>query len=114
VISTAGIVEGPAKPKEYYLYKQKYSRLGTWEIEQDKIKNKFRSRFIDYQDKRMNEVIKGYIAQALFFYINGESFCKNKGCRLFNAHWQEDLIYAQIKIGEFCNRHRRILNKIKN
>ena len=113
VISTSGIVEGPAKPKEYYLYKQKYSQLGIWETEEAKVKQKFRGRFIDYQDKRMPEVLKGYIAQALFFYITQNPFCEKKNCRLYNAHWQEDLIYSQIKKGKFCQRHRKVLEEIK-
>lgn len=114
VISTAGIVEGPAKPKEYYIYKQKYTQLGVWDIEEVKTKRKFKGRFIDYGDKRMNEVLKGYIAQALFFYITGQPFCENKKCRLFNAHWQEDLIYSQIKLGKFCPEHKKLLKQIKS
>ncbi|MDP3732467.1 MAG: hypothetical protein Q8R31_05575 [Candidatus Omnitrophota bacterium] len=113
IISASGIVEGPAKPKEYYLYKQKYTQLGIWDIEEAKIKKKFKGRFIDYADKRMNEVLKGYVAQALFFYITGEPFCPDKSCRLYNAHWQEELIYAQIKSGEFCAAHKKILKEIK-
>jgi hypothetical protein len=109
IISASGIVEGPAKPREYYLYKQKYTRLGVWEIEEPRLKEKFKGRFIDYQDKRMSEVLKGYVSQALFFYITGEPFCPDKSCRLYNAHWQEDLIYSQIKSGEFCAVHKKIL-----
>lgn len=114
IISTSGIVEGPAKPKDYYIYKQKYTQLNIWGIEEARIKRKFQGRFIDYQDKRINEVIKGYISQALFFYITGEPFCKRKACRLYNAHWQEDLIYSQIKIRKFCNRHVRVLKEIRD
>jgi len=113
IISTSGIVEGPAKPKEYYLYKQRYAQLGIWETQEVKLKRKFKARFIDYGDRRMNEVLKGYIAQGLFFYITGEPFCKQKACRLFNAHWQEDLIYAQIKMGRFCKHHQNLLEKLK-
>ena len=113
VISTSGIVEGPAKPKEYYLYKQKYAQLGIWEREEAKIKQKFKGRFIDYEDKRMNEVLKGYTAQALFSYITGEPFCPDKSCRLFNAHWQEELINSQIKSAKFCAKHKKILKEIK-
>ena len=113
IISTSGIVEGPAKPKEFYLYKQKYTQLGVWEAEEVKTKIKFKGRFIDYGDKRTNEVLKGYIAQSLFFYFTGEPFCQKRGCRLFNAHWQEDLIYSQIRIGKFCLRHSRLLRQIK-
>ena len=113
IISTSGIVEGPAKPKEFYLYKHKYTQLGIWDIEEVQTKRKFKARFIDYADKRMNEVLKGYIAQSLFFYFTGEPFCQKRGCRLFNAHWQEDLIYSQIKSGEFCGWHKRALEEIR-
>lgn len=114
VISLSGIVEGPAKPKNYYLYKQKYAALGIWEREQPKIKQKFRQQFIDYQDKRLTDVLKGYIAQALFFYIVAAPFCPYKSCRLFNSHWQEDLIYSQIKLARFCKRHEKALVKVRN
>ncbi|MFA4842587.1 MAG: DUF6775 family putative metallopeptidase [Candidatus Omnitrophota bacterium] len=111
VISTSGIVEGPAKPKEYYAYKQRFAPLGVWEIEEPKIKERLKGRFIDYGDKRMGEAILGLVAQGLFFYMIGDPFCKNKSCRLFNAHWQEDLINSQIKSGKFCRVHQKILTK---
>lgn len=113
VISISGIVEGPAKPKEYYLYKQRYTNLGIWEIEEEKVKKKFKSHFIDYNDKRISEVLKGYISQVIFFYLTGNPFCNSKNCRLFNSHWQEDLIYSQIKRGRFCKRHQELLKKVK-
>lgn len=112
IISTSGIVEGPAKPREYYRYKQRFMQLGAWDMEEQKLKRKFKGEFIDYQDRRMAEVLKGYIAQGLFFYMTGEPFCEKKDCRLFNAHWQEDLIYAQVKKGRFCPSHKKVLNRI--
>lgn len=87
--------------------------MGIWELEEDKLKKKFKGRFMDYEDKRISEVIKGYIAQAIIYYITGEPFCPQKGCRLFNAHWQEDLIYAQVKKKRFCRRHSAVLDKIR-
>ncbi len=113
VISTSGIVEGPAKPREFYVYKQKYSSFGVWELKEEQIKRKFRGLFIDYKDLRITEVIKGYIAQALFFYINEEPFCDKTSCRLFNAHWQKDLIYSQVRSGKFCKHHGNILKNIR-
>lgn len=112
IISTSGIVEGPAKPREYYLYKDRFLKLGTWPIEEPKIKRRFKGRFIDYGDKRLTEVIKGYISQAVFFYLTGEPFCEKRSCRLFNSHWQEDLIYSQIKIGNFCPGHKKMLGML--
>lgn len=113
VISLSGIVEGPAKPREFYLYKQRYSALGTWPLEEAGVRRKFKGQFIDYQDPRMSEVVKGYIAQAVFFYMTGDPFCENKACRLFNAHWQKDLIYSQVTRGKFCRQHNKVLKSIK-
>lgn len=112
VISTSGIVEAPAKPREYYLAKQKYGLLKAWELKEKEVKQKFKDRFIDYHDPRLTEVLKGYLAQAIFFELTGNPFCENKSCRLFNAHWQEDLLRAQIKSGKFCKKHSLELLKI--
>lgn len=112
VISTSGIVEGPAKPKDYYIYKDRFSKLGTWGMEEPRVKNRFKGRFIDYQDRRISGILKGYLSQALFFHITGDPFCDNKKCRLFNAHWQEDLIYSQTKRGDFCSAHKKLLRAI--
>lgn len=113
VISTSGIVEAPAKPKAYYLQKQKYSLLKVWELKEGEAKKALRDRFIDYHDKRILEVLKGYVSQAIFFNLTGRPFCERKTCRLFNAHWQEDLIRAQIHSGKFCKTHRQELKRIK-
>lgn len=113
VISLSGAVEAPAKPREYYLAKESLTGSGLWELEEAQLKQKLKGRFIDYEDKRLIEVVKGLAAQAMFFYLTGEPFCKSKNCRLFNAHWQEELIYSQVKNRKFCARHRRVLEKLK-
>jgi hypothetical protein len=112
LISTTGIVEAPAKPKEFYELKQKYVALGlpVW-IEE--LKEKFRGRFIDYDDERLTEVMKGYVMQALFYHIFGEPFCQEKKCRLFNAHWQEEVLEAQLGEPEFCDRHTKLLQELR-
>ena len=106
-ISTTGIVEAPAKPREYYLLKQQYETLGKSLTE---LKASFKERFIDYGDKRLTEVVKGYAMQAVFYSLTGDPFCQDKGCRLYNAHWQEELIFAQLESGyEFCPQHTKFL-----
>lgn len=112
IISLSGIVEAPAKPREYYLAKQSLSATGLWELEEPRIKKKLKGRFVDYEDRRMPEIVKGLVSQAMFFYLTGEPFCKRKKCRLYNAHWQEDLIYSQVKRGRFCTKHASILQKL--
>lgn len=114
IISTTGLVEAPAKPKEYYLLKREYHTLGMRENVISDLKEKFQGRFIDYDDPRTTEVMKGYAMQALFYYLVGDPFCGNKNCRLYNAHWQEDVIQAQLKSPyEFCSFHQQILDSLK-
>jgi hypothetical protein len=107
VISTTGIIEAPARPREYYILKQQYELLGKDMLE---LKEKFKGEFIDYQDARLTEVAKGYVMQAVFYSLIGDPFCDDKGCRLYNAHWQKDVIFAQLGSGyEFCPRHAGLL-----
>lgn len=109
VISTTGIVEAPARPREYYLLKQQYEMLGK---DISELKGLFRGRFIDYEDERLKEVAKGYAMQAICYHLIGAPFCEDRGCRLYNAHWQEELIFAQLDSGyEFCESHERLLER---
>jgi len=106
LISTTGVVEAPAKPRDFYLKQQLGVNLFT-------LKEEFKGRFIDYNDLRLTEVMKGYVMQALFFHLTGDPFCKNKNCRLYNAHWQEDLIQAQLTSkNDFCLQHEKILTHL--
>jgi hypothetical protein len=107
IISTTGLIEAPAKPREYYLLKQQYEKLGK---DLTELKDKFKESFLDYGDRRLTEVAKGYAMQAVFYSLTGEPFCPDKGCRLYNAHWQEELIFAQLESGyEFCPKHANFL-----
>ncbi len=108
IISTSGIVEAPAKPREFYIEKQMCSLNDIMGIE--RLKQKFKGRFIDYNDRRMTEVVKGYTMQAVFYQLFHEAFCEDKNCRLYNAHWQEELIDAQMKPPEFCKVHEKMLD----
>jgi len=111
IISTTGLVEAPAKPGEYYLLKQHYQRLKKDVTE---LKDRFKGRFIDYEDKRLTKIVKGYAMQAVFNSLTGDPFCEDKGCRLYNAHWQEELIFAQLESKyEFCGWHRSILDSFR-
>ena len=61
----------------------------------------------------MTEVVKGYVLQALVFHSTEEAFCEDRNCRFFNAHWQEEMIAAQLGGGyEICPFHQNIIRKI--
>ena len=112
IISTTGIVEAPAKSKEFYYLKQKYLMLGM-EIPHEVIKEKFQGNFIEYDDPRLTEIMKGYVMQSVFYHLIYEPFCEEKNCRLYNAHSQKEVINAQLRDPEFCRKHEKILQDIR-
>lgn len=101
IISITGIIEAPAKPREFYLLKTKLP-FGI-------LKEKFKGRFIDYDDKRLTEVLNAYMMQSIFYHLFGEAFCEDKNCRLYNSHWQEELINAHNK---FCRKHENMTKSL--
>lgn len=106
IISINGLIEAPAKPRQFYLK----LRFG---IPREELKNEFKDKMLDYDDERLNEVIKGYALQALFYHLIGEPFCSDRNCRLYNAHWQEELIQAQLKSPyQLCQYHKNLIESM--
>ncbi len=109
IISTTGIIEAPAKPRDYYIQVQMRMAQG---LNLDALKNEFKGRFLENNDEKLNFVVRGYAMQAVFYYLTGIPFCESKECMLHNAHWQEDLLYAQIERGKLCEKHQKILENL--
>ncbi len=103
------MIEAPSKPREYYLMKQKYAATGS-EPPAEELKAAFEGRFIDYDDENMTQALKGYTLQSIFYHTTGEPFCEDKDCMLFNAHWQEEVLNAQIVSGQLCEPHEQMLD----
>jgi hypothetical protein len=107
LISTAGLVEAPAKPREFYFKKQ----MG---VPVERLKEEYEGRFLDHGDPKTTEAIKGYAMQALFFHLSGTPFCEDRDCRLFNSHWQEEVLRSQLEGPyEFCPKHNAILKGLR-
>lgn len=111
LISTSGLVEAPARPREFYAIKQKYAAMGS-EAPIDELKAALKGKFIDYDDENLTQVMKGYALQSIFYHATGEPFCEDKNCVLFNAHWQEEVINAQIVSGQLCSLHEEMLSEM--
>ena len=107
VVSTSGAVEGPAKPRGYYVAKMQG-------LTEEEARRKYIGRYLEHGDTRMAEVAKGLAAQAVFYNLTGEPFCEKDGCRLFNARWQEQLVDAQVRSGRFCDQHGRFLKELNS
>jgi len=113
VISTSGLVEAPARPPEYYTLKARLS-MALGSVPFETAKEKFAGQFLDYDDPRLTEVAKGYALQAAVYHVTKEAFCEIPTCRLFNAHWQSELLASQIESGRLCDRHVRLATKIRS
>lgn len=109
IISTTGIIEAPAKPRGYYL--ELISNF-TQGINVETIKQKYKGTYLEYNDARLSKIIEGYLLQAIFYFETGEAFCEKTECRLFNAHWQKDLLYSQIENCKLCDAHQRVLKRL--
>ena len=107
IISTTGMIEAPARPREYYFEVMRCKMQGL--SIQDAKKN-YNQKFLDYHDKRLSKIAEGYLLQAIFYYQTGDAFCDSLDCRLNNAHWQKDLLYSQLKIGKLCDKHQALLD----
>lgn len=112
VISVPGIVEAPARPREYYIIRQRLGLEGVGALQSERLKTLMKKRFIDYGDPRSKQVMKGLALQALVHHMTLEDFCSNPKCRLFNAHWQEDLIRTQVDSPRFCPEHNALITKL--
>ncbi len=109
IISTTGMIEAPAKSREYYLEAMKRKVQG---LDIKSVKKNHSGEFLDYHDQKLSKIAEGYLLQAIFYYITGDAFCDSLDCRLNNAHWQKDLIYSQIKISKLCKKHQKILDDL--
>ena len=107
LISTTGLVEAPAKPREYYWLKASFIQSGKDLKELNEI---YTGRIVEYDDPKITDILYSYALQVIFYNITGNPFCDDKQCCLYNSHWQEEVLKAQLS-GELCSTH---CEEIKN
>jgi len=70
IISTTGMIEAPAKPKQYYLdLMTNFSKENISEI-----KRKYKGQFLEYNDPRISQIVEGCILQIIFYITQERSF----------------------------------------
>jgi hypothetical protein len=120
LISTTGLREAPAKPKEFYLLKRGISTLPGGQqyfdqMMQHDVAEQLRSRMLLPHDTRINAVLLGMCAQAIMYHVAGEASCPDIHCLLYNAHWQEELIRAMVENEQkFCAHHRQTIEDLSS
>ena len=114
IVSTTGLIEAPAKPREFYLARQQMGLAARSELTHALLKQRFKGQFLDHDDPQLTEVAKGYAMQAVVYQLTGEAFCTDPDCRLFNAHWQAELMRAQLGAPpQYCARHEALLDELR-
>jgi hypothetical protein len=99
IVSTSGMMQAPARERGYYVARRLGLGSGPALAEAP-------DGSLGREDPRLTEIAKGYAMQAVFYGLTGEPFCDDPRCRLFNAHWQREMLAAQLREGEeFCPRH---------
>jgi len=92
LISTSGLVEAPAKPREYYFIKGGLMHSGRDAAELDKM---YKGRFVEYDDPKISDILRSYALQAVNYKLTGAAFCEEPTCCLYNSHWQEEVLKVQ-------------------
>lgn len=105
LISTSGLVEAPARPREYYWLKAGFVHSGRNIADLDGM---YKGRFVEYDDPRITPILASYALQAVSYELSGKEFCDDKSCCLYNSHWQEEVLAAQLE-GKLCQKHRQII-----
>ena len=108
LISVPGLYEAPAKPEEYYKEKQKHALLSGDAPPREVLENQVEGDFLIDEDPRTTDALKGYVLGAYHYLETGEPFCEEEGCRLFNAHYHEEVIDAQLREPAFCADHAEL------
>ena len=105
IVSIPGLYEAPAKPEAYYKEKQRHALLSGDAPPREVLENRIEGDFLIEDDPRTTDALKGYVLQAVHYLATGEAFCEDERCRLFNAHYHEELVAGQLCEPEFCDEH---------
>jgi len=112
IMSIPGFVEAPAKPRSYYLIKQRLESSTGLAADPEVLKRHFKGMFLERGAPGMTEVAKGLALQAVVHHLTLNPFCPNRKCRLFNAHWQEELMTSQVGSPGLCANHSKLLRQL--
>lgn len=105
LLSTSGIVEAPARPREYYFAKAKFIAEGMAVSELDEV---FKGSYVEYDSPLLTDILCSYILQLVRYRYTGEPFCPSEKCCMYNSHWQKDVLELQYK-KEMCVECAEIL-----
>ena len=109
LISTTGLIEGPARPRDFEVLRTQMAVMGLDEDIAD-LAEAFEPRALGYGDRRITTCLQGYALMAIMYRAYGEGPCEDPTCRLHDAATQEELIECQCsEDAGLCERHSAML-----
>lgn len=105
VLSVSGLVDALELPKQYHFLRQQLALAGI----EEEVDDLFAADTIGHGDPRLNEVCKGYVLQALFFHMTGETACADPACRLHIVATHTGTVETQVRgPAGLCARHQEL------
>ncbi|KXA90673.1 hypothetical protein AKJ36_00285 [candidate division MSBL1 archaeon SCGC-AAA259I07] len=108
VISTAGVVDAPARPWGSYKIEKEGDGLKVVDESEE-----FEGSYVAHGDERLTEIMKGYALQAVFYHLHLGPFCNNKKCALYNPHLQVNIVKSKLSEPDLCTKHRKVLEELR-
>jgi hypothetical protein len=106
IVSFSGCLEGPGNSEAFYAELRELGEVTRADTRFQDLITKFRERMLDYGDGRITDVATAMTWQAIFYQFFGIAFCEDPSCRLYNAHWQEEMLRAVLPGGgKLCEVH---------
>lgn len=110
-VSSEGVLEGPAKPPEYYWAKARMLQEGAADEKALAVLDEvFEGRFVKRSGGLLGRSVAAYCLQPLMYFFFGREFCADPQCSLFNSHRQSEVLAAQAK-GRLCAGCEKVLKR---
>ena len=115
LLSTTGLVQAPARPREYYQGQtMAAARVAPREFVEAALQQQLADRMLLLGDPRITPCVAGLLLQAIHFHLTGRAFCEEPACRLFNARRQEELLRSQCSDeAGLCPRHQAFFDDLR-
>lgn len=118
VISIQGIVDGPARSREYHIKRMIDYAVAShggpnFNADKNQKTDMHACKYITRNDSRISQVVQGLLLQSVVYYETGQAFCTDSACRMYNAHWQSDLVRTQITNPKLCAMHEKVIHRMQ-
>lgn len=114
IISTTGIIEAPALPREYAFRRAQLLMFGL-DAAAEELDGLFAEEALAHGDTRLNRVATGIALQAVFRHAFGEVGCAEPTCPLHVATTHDELARAHLSDdSRLCDRHTRMVRSARH